>query len=342
MRVAGLIVAAAILAPVTTWAQEGPIVSAFRELHAAMVSDPPRAAAAVQKMADAVAAWNRRETDRPPLPALLADERSEPPILPLAAYAEGFSYLQRGDYSRAIEALRRAAVSDVDERSQLVAAGVLAQQGRDLDAERLLRDVVAAFPESGVARWWLARIEDRLNNLVDARRDYERAAAIALTGRAPLYAAIARLARTAGDFDGAAAAEERRVMLTPVDPDAHKDLARIYIEQERTADALKALERTISLAPRDAEAHALIGRVRLDAGNPAEAAASLRLALDLMPTLFEARYTLALALRQIGRPEEAQRELALFERARSQSTEERRRTFAEEVQRQDHAQPTAR
>jgi hypothetical protein len=56
-----------------------------------------------------------------------------------------------------------------------------------------------------------------------------------------------------------------------------------------------------------------------------------------MPTLHEARYALALALKQTGRDVEAAREMELFERARREATEDRRRTMAAEAQRQEEA-----
>ena len=83
--------------------------------------------------------------------------------------------------------------------------------------------------------------------------------------------------------------------------------------------------------------HAAIGRIRLEAGHHLEAIRSLRRALDLRPALHESRYALAQALKQTGREEEAARELELFERARRQATEDRRRTMNAEAQRQEDA-----
>ena len=160
---------------------------------------------------------------------------------------------------------------------------------------------------------------------------------LALTGRATLYAAIGRLAHFEGDFARATQGFEERLRLTPNDPVAHKDLAWIYLDHDRTEGALKELSLVIALDPRDFEAHAAIGRIHLDAGLHAEAIRALRLALDLKPTLHEARYPLALALKQAGRADEAAREMELFERGQREATEDRRRTMAEDTQRQDAA-----
>jgi tetratricopeptide (TPR) repeat protein len=322
-------------------AQKAVVVDAFRELEAAMLEgDHSRANAAIDAMSAALTAWEG--AGGPAGGALLDEEAADRPMLPLAAYADGFARMRRGEYRDAITSLRRAAAIGADERPQLVVAGTLAQQGRDLEAERTLRSIVGAFPESGVAHWWLGRVYEKLNRIADARREYEVAVSAALTGRATLYASIGRLSRAEGDFTRATDALERRLQLTPNSPAAHKELARVYLEQDRTEQALAAFRAAVSIDPRDAEAHAAIGRIRLDAGQPAEAIPALRRALDLAPTLYEARYPLALALRQTGRGDEAARELVLYERARQQATEDRRRTMAEEARRQEAAKQDSR
>jgi thioredoxin-like negative regulator of GroEL len=222
-----------------------------------------------------------------------------------------------------------------DERSPLASAAQLAQDGRHLDAERALRAIVTAWPESGVAHWWLGRVYENTNRIADARQEYEMVVSVALTGGASIQASIGRLAFLEGNFARANEAFEQRLRLTPNDPAAHRDLATIYLAQDRIEAALEQLGTLVSMVPRDAEAHAAIGRIRLEAGNHAEAIVELKRALALTPTLHEARYALALALKRAGREDESAREMELFERARRDSTDDRRRTMAAEAQRQD-------
>jgi tetratricopeptide (TPR) repeat protein len=287
--------------------------------------------AAIDKMAAGLDGWAAPSADDP----LLGDEAAAVPALPLAVYADGVVRLRRGEYRDAVVSLRRAAATATDERAALVAAAGLAQEARHIEAERALRSIVTTWPASGVAHWWLGRVYENVNRLGDARAEYEKVMSVALTGRASILASIGRLAHTEGNFARATEAFEQRVQLTPKDAVAHRDLAWIHLAQDRTAQALAEFEAAVAIDPRDAEAHAALGRIRLDAGLHAEAIPSLRRALDLKPALYEARYALALALKQIGRGEEAGRELELFERARREASEERRRTMAAEAQRQD-------
>jgi tetratricopeptide (TPR) repeat protein len=334
--------AAVLLLSTPAAAQTAMFAEGVKELVPAMMTgDTAHITSSIDKMEAALAVW--KIGDVPPAgTSLLGDETAEIPALPLAAYAEGFARLRRGEYRDAVVALRHAAAVTEDERAQLFDAGTLAQQGRDVEAEWILRSIIDAFPQSGVAHWWLARIDERLNRISDARREYEQAVSIALSGRASLYAAIGRLSHTESDFPRATAAYERRLQLSPTDPAAHKDLARIHREQGRTDQALALLTAAVALDPLYAEAHAEIGWIRLDTGQPAEAIAALRRALDLMPAMFEVRYALATALRQTGQAGEAAKELALFERERREVAEERRRTMAAEVQREGEARQDAR
>ena len=328
-----------VLLPCPVAGQKALFVEGLNELARAIMStsgDAGRVNAAIDKMAAGLDGWHP-QTVPASVNVLLGDETTNAPALPLAAYADGFARIVRGEYREAIVSLRRAAVGSMDERSELAAAGRLAQQERYVEAERTLRAVVTAHPESGVAHWWLGRVYENLNRIADARHEYEQALPVALTGRASLSAAIGRLAHIEGNLARATEAFEQRLLLTPNDAVAHKDLAWIYLEQDRTEAALKELGLVIAIEPRDAEAHAAIGRIRLDAGLHADAIVALRRALDLKPTLHEARYALALALKRTGRADEAAREMELFERGRRDATEDRRRTMAAEAQRQEEA-----
>jgi tetratricopeptide (TPR) repeat protein len=320
-------------------AQRAVLVEGLSDLSRAMMMLSENRAevnAAIDKMAAGLDGWGARAAPSAD-DSLLGDEAAALPVLPLAAYGDGFARLRRGEYRDAIVSLRRAAATATDERSQLAAAALLAQEGRHLEAERALRSIVTAWPESGVAHWWLGRVYENINRIADARQEYETVVPVALTGRASIQASIGRLAFLEGNFARATEAFEQRLRLTPNDPVAHEDLATIYLAQDRTEAALEQLGTVVTMDPRDAEAHAAIGRIRLDAGLHAEAIVALRRALDLRPTLHEARYALALALKRTGREDEAAREMELFERARREATEDRRRTMTAEAQRQEEA-----
>jgi tetratricopeptide (TPR) repeat protein len=314
-------------------AQKQLFVKGLEELTRAMVeipADEGRVRASIDTMAEGLAGWDRRTSAAD---SGLLDDNAPTAVLPLAAYADGFGRIVRGDYSEAIQSFRRAAATTADERTHLVTAGLLVQEGRLEDAERVLQTILERWPASAIARWWLARIYDTRKRVADARLEYEAIVPVALAGRGQLYAAIGRLARVQGDFAGALDAFTRRVQIARNDPAAHKDLARLLLDHDRGEEALTEFAAALVIDPRDAETHAVIGQIHLDAGRPAEAIPPLRRALDLAPERYEARFTLAIALKQTGRAEDASRELQLFERASRIAVEDRRRSIAADVER---------
>jgi hypothetical protein len=123
-------------------AQKQLFIKGLEELTRAMVAIPAdegRVRAAIDTMAEGLAHWDRRT---PPADSRLLDDNVPEALLPLAAYADGFGRIVRGDYSEAISSLRRAAATTADERTRLVTAGLLVQQGRPEDAEQVLLTVV--------------------------------------------------------------------------------------------------------------------------------------------------------------------------------------------------------
>lgn len=314
-------------------AQQPLFVKGLEELTRAMVeipADEGRVRASIDMMAEGLAGWDHRTS---PADSGLLDDNAPTAVLPLAAYADGFRRIVRGEYGEAIASLRRAAPTAIDERARLVGAGLLIEKGRPEEAERVLLSIVDEWPASAIARWWLARIYDNGKRVAEARREYEAVVPVALAGRGQLYSAIGRLAHLQGDFAGALDAFRRRVQFAPNDPAAHKDLARTLVDHDRVEEALAEFAAVLAIDPRDAETHAAIGRIHLDAGRPAEAIPALRRALELMPERHETRYALALALRQAGHAEDAATELALFERGSKIALEDRRSSIAADVER---------
>ena len=86
---------------------------------------------------------------------------------------------------------------------------------------------------------------------------------------------------------------------------------------------------------RDAGAHSAIGQLYLDSGRDAEAVVAFSRALELMPGYYQTRYALATAHTRLGHPAEAARQLELFERARREALEQRRRDFGSEAEREE-------
>jgi tetratricopeptide (TPR) repeat protein len=228
-----------------------------------------------------------------------------------------------------------------DERSRLMLARVLTSAGRDSDAERALQDTLAVLPDSALAHWWLGLGYERLARFAAARREFELVAVDAIAGRGRLDASIGRLAGNARDFPGAIEAFARAVIASPGDPAVHKQLAAVFLQQDRAEDAFVELVAALLIDPRDAGAHASIGQIHLNAGRYNEAVDALRRAVELSADYTEARYTLATALMRSGNTQDAAREFERVEQAQRQMLADQRRNMSLDVLKEEAALRTA-
>jgi tetratricopeptide (TPR) repeat protein len=236
----------------------------------------------------------------------ITDNAFGSPVIADAATAGGVALLVAGNYTGAVAALGRAF------------------QASDTPAG-----------DGPIAHFNRGRAAEAENRVIDARREYQSALDGALFGRSTLYVAIARLAQVEGDGPGALDALTRAARLAPNNAYVHKELAAAYAAEGRAGDAFGELMAALLIDGRDAQAHAAIGQLYLDTGREAEGIDAFRRALELSPAGYEVRYALATALTRLGRTEEAAQQLEMFERARREKHEQRRRDIAGEVAREE-------
>ena len=230
----------------------------------------------------------------------IPDNLSNTPIVGDADTAGVFALLASGKFSEAVAALQRGGRATSGAGADNSSRGHLA---RGLSAEGE-------------------------NRVADARREYQAALAGALTGRSIIYVAIARLAQVDGDSAGAIDAFTRAAQLNPNNPTIHKEFAAAYSSDGRTDDAFRELIAAVVIDPRDGSTHAEIGQLLLTTGRALEAVDAFNRALELMPDRYETRYSLATAYSRLGNSAEAARQLEIFDRARRDALEKRRRELA--------------
>lgn len=283
----------------------------------------------------AVEAWRAALRSDPLVarPAASDAEGSEARRLRGRALAAG------GQHDAAIAELRAAIRLDPhNERARLALADVLVEAGRAADAEAALLDTIEALPRSGGARWRLGRLYRTLQRDDEALSQFEAAAGEPpFIGAAHLWAAIGYLHHARFDLEAAARAYERRVALTPNDAAARRDLAELYLAQDRHADALREFTFALALAPRDPRALTGAGHASVALGRDEDAIGAFRRALGHDPSLAEALYALSRALLRTGRHDEARQALERYEQLQREALEQARRAREEEVRRAEEA-----
>ena len=379
----GAWVTAAILAtPIEAAAQRQAFFQGVAELAEAAEGiygdEGPRILRALDTMSRALDVWDR---ERAPVEGRQASRGLEEaaggrPLLPLAAYRQGFEQLAKGEFRPAIEEFRRTAsmdslvtgapsearrvqglvyfaeseieksieqfeaairVNPADERSRLALSRVLSSVGRDADAQRALQDTLRAIPASGRAHWWLATSYEHVNRFADARHEYDQAASMAVAGRSHLLATVGRLASGAADGAGAVDALARAVADDPNNPAWHRLLAGALLLEDRPDDALVEFMAALRLDPRDAGAHLGVGQIHLNAGRNAEAVNALRRATELSPDSVDAEYALATALTRLGNSRDAARHFEHVQQVQQQRLANRRRTLSLDTLREEAA-----
>jgi tetratricopeptide (TPR) repeat protein len=247
------------------------------------------------------------------------------------------------DPDASIAELRKAiSLRPDDERSLVLLSRVLTQQSDLEGAAALLRAATTALPDSSLVRLWLGTVMVSSNRGDEAAQWLAEAAAHhPLAGEARLWSTIGALRHNTGDLDGAADAFARSIALNPNAAETHVRAARLYLDQEKRDQAFAEYTAALIVDAQEPNALMGIGKLHLDAGRYGEAIPVLQRLVALQPSFTEAHYALGTALTRAGRADDGRRELEAFTRAQAQAAEERRRTLAVDVLKQEAIVRTA-
>jgi predicted O-linked N-acetylglucosamine transferase (SPINDLY family) len=195
-------------------------------------------------------------------------------------------------------------------QDQLQVALQNVQAGRLVEAERLLKTVVAADAHNpdalhllGLIAYQRSRYQEGLELVSDA---------LAIAERSPLYwNTLGSLQRALGRLAPAIESFRRATALAPGFALARSNLGLALHAEGKFAEAEAAFRRALELAPGNSQIHADLGATLLSAGRYADAAAALRRALELGPPNRAIRLPLARALMRQERYDEAEEVLYL-------------------------------
>ncbi|MEQ9563787.1 MAG: PEP-CTERM system TPR-repeat protein PrsT [Woeseiaceae bacterium] len=226
---------------------------------------------------------------------LLADYPDEPRVL----IAVAVHYQHNGDNRRAHELLERAAELDTDDATaRLFVAASLLQEGRQGDAESLLRDTILQHPDNPQAIAGLAQ-------LLASRGDFDEAAE--LFGRAaehttsviPRLALVQMLLRR-GSIDEAKQQLDKAVVVAPDNPELIALRGIVALAEGRSDVAVGLLQRAAELLPDRLGISLALARARLANGQTAAARDTLVRVLEVAPQSFPIRLALGDAELQSG------------------------------------------
>jgi tetratricopeptide (TPR) repeat protein len=256
------------------------------------------------------------------------------PDSPLAHRVLGVVYRASNRLPDAIAQFEMAArLADRTGRARVALGGTLLEASRPLDAERVLRETIAALPLSGDARWALADVYERLDRGKDAEAALEPATSLTVVaGKAQLYWRMAQLAHLyRRDYARVIDLTARRAWLLLNEPHAHKDLGMAHYRAGREDAALVELLMATLLGLEDGEMLGAIGQLHLAAERLDMAERTLRRAVALAPELPHPHYVLGMTLRRLDRVKEADDALATFKRLQAAAFDKQQREFQSEL-----------
>lgn len=177
----------------------------------------------------------------------------------------------------------------------------------------VLLSVVALFRCFGHrAVWWALAIAAAFC-VTSIRRNADYRSELAIwndtVAKAPLNARarinLGAALKAAGSTEAARTQFQKALELEPNNPEAFNNIATLFIESDRPAEAIAPCRAALQLNPKLAVAHNNLGSALVQTGQLAEGIAHLEQAIALRPTLAEAHINLASALVAAGNPGKA-------------------------------------
>jgi arylsulfatase A-like enzyme/Tfp pilus assembly protein PilF len=188
--------------------------------------------------------------------------------------------------------------------NRLQEVSTLLVDGRDTEAERVLREILEDDANNLEAMGEFALLRKSQGNWKDAKKWCEeilRRRPESSTARMNLASALLKL----DDRRGALAQYDETVSRDPGHADAWALRGSLLSEQRRHEEAIESIARAVALEPRDAKLVAALGRAREDSGDSTKALSEYDRALALDAKERSAIVQKGLLLSHLGRVEDA-------------------------------------
>lgn len=245
----------------------------------------------------------------------LAQSPSPPPPPPPAAAAPARADLtaarelvKAAKYDEADKALTELQATFPDDPSLLLLRGeILNTTGHPDQAVPLLRHAAEVAPAKKRVHFQLGTALSTTGDAVGALAAFGKELEV---NPDPKIAVMSRLNRTIlfeknRQFDEAAAEMERVLEAEPDRKDAYGDLAGLYLDAGKPAEAARTVERAEAAGLQSARLHFRMGVAYFKLKDFDKAATSFDRTLEIQPELAAAELNLAQALDQLGRKTEA-------------------------------------
>jgi tetratricopeptide (TPR) repeat protein len=194
----------------------------------------------------------------------------------------------------AVAAYQQAAALDAKDPEPRLLAGSLLEKDHPAEAESEYKQALAIVPGNSDALTALTNLYMRQKRFSDAE-SLLRKLAVVNPKEAGVRLQLGRMLIISGKKEEAAAELEAGLKLDPTDGKAQRDLADLYSDMGKAAEAQQGYAALLSSHPDDAGLHYGLGRVLLKQKKYVDAERELVKAVDLQPNLGDAYGDLAIA-----------------------------------------------
>ena len=170
-------------------------------------------------------------------------------------------------------------------REYLASGDAYVAQGKLNEAVIEYRNAIQQDARFGDARYKLAEVYTRLNELPNAMREYIRAADL-LPDRADVQLKAGTMLLLAGQYDDAKARAEQALKVQPTSLDAHILLGHATAGLKDLDQAVTEIEKGIQENPEESRGYGTLGALQLARGNQAEAEKAFLEAVRLAPSRY--------------------------------------------------------
>lgn len=234
------------------------------------------------------------------------------PSSPLAHFALGKAWHERGELSRAVSCYANAIALKPDFAAAHCNLGLAYfGLGRLQESVASCHRALEIEPASHVAHNSLGLALQRMGRIDEAVASYRRAIA-ELPDYAEAHSNLGVIAGDRSQYAEAAACFRKAVEAKPGSPEPHYNLGCALVGLDRLEEAMAELDAALKLKPDYWQACSMAGHVLQMRGQLAAALEFCTRAVRFAPDAAEARHRLGIVLRDIGRPQEA---IAEFQRA---------------------------
>lgn len=211
----------------------------------------------------------------------------------------------QGKFTEAVDVYQHLLLlSPNDERTLTALGAALDGEGDWRSAEERFRSAMATHPPACDARFDLANLELRRQELAGAEQEF-RAMVPLCQQDADIHAGLGTTLANEGRNDAAASEFGRALALNPEDVPALLGLAAIELDSNQADAAMEHLKQAIHADPSSAEAHEQLARAHAQAGRGEDALNELRAASRLKPGDPQIYSALSQVLAGMGRLKEA-------------------------------------